>query len=64
MGDYGADPAPNVDNARQVAFAYKLAALTNLKLDQFSTAGADKVLSFVKKLGSTRLQVLIDPTKF
>lgn len=61
MGTYNADPAPDTDRIRQVAFGYHLAPLSKLKVDQFSTATADKVYALVEKLGSTRLQVLVDP---
>lgn len=61
MGDYGADPNPDVDKIFQVAFGYRLAPLVKLKVDQFSTDGADKVYSLVVKFLSTRLLVLVDP---
>lgn len=61
MSDYGADPVPAVDKIHQVAFAYRLAPLGKLKVDQFSTAGADKVYHLVEKIGSTRLNILVDP---
>ena len=63
MSDYNADPAPDTDRIRQVAFSYKLAPLENLKVDQFSTDNSNKVYSLVKKKGSTRLQVLVDPAE-
>lgn len=63
MGNYGADPAPDTDKIRQVAFGYKLAPLDPLKVDQFSTAGNDKVYHLVKKIGSTRIQFLVDPAQ-
>lgn len=61
MGNYNANPNPDTDRIRQVAFGYAIAPLSNLKIDQFSTAGDDKVYALVKKVGSTRLQVLVDP---
>lgn len=61
MGDYNADPAPDTDKIRQVAFGYKFAPTDTLKVDQFSTAGANKVYHLVKKIGSTCLDVLVDP---
>jgi hypothetical protein len=61
MSDFGADPVPDTNKIRQVAFGYGLAPLPKLKVDQFSTAGANKVYTLVKKIGSTRLQVLVDP---
>jgi len=63
MGDYNADPAPNTDKIRQVAFGYALAPLDKLKVDQFSTATANKVYTLVVKNGTTRLKVLVDPTE-
>ena len=61
MGDYNADPVPDTDRIRQVAHGYHFAPLSNLKVDQFSTATANKVYSLVEKVGSTRLHVLVDP---
>jgi len=61
MGNYNADPTPDTDAIRQVAFGYKLAPLSDLKVDQFSTDSSLKVFSLVKKIGSTRLQVQVDP---
>lgn len=63
MGDYNADPNPDTDKIRQVAFAYALAPLDTLKVDQFSTVSAAKVYSLVRKFGSTRLLVLVDPSQ-
>ena len=63
MGNYNADPNPDTDRIRQVAFAYALAPLTKLKVDQFSTDSNLKVYHMVKKIGSTRLQVLVDPAE-
>jgi len=62
MSDYNADPVPEIDKIRQVAFGYGLAPQSNLKVDQFSTVTADKVYSLVVKLGKTRLKVLVDPS--
>ncbi len=63
MGDYNADPDPDVDKIRQVAFSFRVAPQVNLKVDQFSTASGNKVYSLVVKNGSTRLQVLVDPSE-
>lgn len=63
MGDYGANPNPDTDRIRQVAFGYELAPLDKLKVDQFSTLTDNKVYSLVEKIGSTRLLVLVDPDK-
>jgi len=61
MGTYNADPSPDTDRIRQVAFGYGLAALDNLKVDQFSTDSANKVYSLVQRIGSSRLHVLVNP---
>lgn len=63
MSDYNADPNPDTDKIRQVAFGYGLAPLDNLKVDQFSTASNLKVYHMVRKLGSTRLDILVDPAE-
>lgn len=62
MSDYGADANPELNKIRTVAFDYNFAPQDNLKVDQFSTATANKVYSIVRKIGSTRLKVLVDPT--
>ena len=61
MSDYGANPAPDIDRIQQVAFGYQLAPESNLKVDQFSTATNLKVYTLVRKIGSTRLKVLVNP---
>lgn len=61
MGNYNADPTPDTDAIRQVAFGYRFAPETDLKVDQFSTSSSLKVFSLVKKIGSTRLHVQVDP---
>ena len=61
MGDYGANPNPDIDRIRQAAFGFKLAPQANLKVDQFSTASSLKVYACVRKIGSTRLHILVDP---
>ncbi len=63
MSNYGADPAPDTDRIRQVAFGYALAPLDDLKVDQFSTLTANKVYHLVKRIGSCNLSVLVDPTQ-
>ena len=63
MSDYGADPDPDTDKIRQVAFGYEIAPLVKLKVDQFSTATSDKVYHLVKKIGSTHLLVRVDPAQ-
>lgn len=63
MSTYNADPNPDTDKIRQVAFGYGLAPLDNLKVDQFSTDTDLKVYHLVQKIGSTRIQVLVDPAE-
>ena len=63
MGDYNADPNPDLDKIRMVAFGFTFAPQVNLKTDQFSTATAFKVYTLTKKIGSTRLRVLVDPSQ-
>lgn len=62
MGTYNADLNPDLDKIRTVAFNYKLAPQTKLKVDQFSTSTANKVYNLTRKIGSTRLRVLVDPS--
>ncbi len=61
MGDYNADPNPDTDRLRQIAHAFRFAPRKSLKVDQFSTLTSLKVYALVEKIGSTRLQVLVDP---
>jgi len=61
MGNYNANPNPDIDKIRQVAFGFALAPQDKLKSDQFSTTTANKVYSMVRKIGSTRVQFLVDP---
>jgi len=61
MATYNADPAPDTDRIRQVAFGYLLSPEFDLKVDQFSTPTSNKVYHCVKKIGSTRMQFLVDP---
>lgn len=63
MGNYNADPDPDLDRIRQVAFGFAIAPLVDMKIDQFSTASSNKVYHIVRKIGSTRLQVLVDPAE-
>ena len=63
MGNYNADANPDLNKIRNLAFNYKLVKQADLKIDQFSTAGANKVYHYAKKIGSTRLQFLVDPTQ-
>lgn len=61
MSDYGADPAPDTERLRQVAFGYAFTPQPDLKVDQFSTLTSLKVYHLVKRIGSTNLSVLVDP---
>lgn len=63
MSDYGADPDPDLNRMRTVAFGFNLANLKKLKVDQFSTGDTDKVYSFVQKIGSSRLLVRVNPSE-
>ncbi len=63
MSNYGADINPDLDRIRQVAFAFGLAPLDDLKVDQFSTPTSLKVFHFVQKIGSNNLSVLVDPAQ-
>ena len=61
MSNYGADQPPDTNRIRQVAFAYGLAPLAKLKVDQFPTDSDRKAYHLVVKVGSTNLHVLVDP---
>lgn len=61
MSNYNADANPDTDKIRQVAFGYELAPQDKLKVDQFSTPTSLKVYHMVEKIGSTRVQALVDP---
>ncbi len=63
MSDYNADINPDTDKIRQVAFGYLLAPESDLKVDQFSTDTDLKVYHCVRKIGSTRIQFLVDPAQ-
>jgi len=62
MGDYNADATPDLTKIHRVAFGYGLFPLGKVKTDQFSTSGTDKVYHLVEKIGSSRLQFLVDPS--
>ncbi len=63
MGNYNANPNPDEARIQTVAFDYKFANQTDLKVDQFSAGRGKKVYSLVKKIGSTRLHVLVIPAE-
>lgn len=63
MGDYNADPNPDTSKIRQIAFGFGFFTTRDTKTDQFSTASDLKVYSLVKKIGSNRLKILVDPAE-
>jgi len=63
MGNYNADPVPDLDKISMTAFGYGFFPLGKVKTDQFSTGSALKVYHLVQKLGSHRLQILVDPSE-
>ncbi len=63
MGNFNADPNPQLPKFRTVAFTYNLAPQTKLKVDQFSTDSDNKVYTINRKIGSTRLKFLVDPSQ-
>ncbi len=63
MGDYNADPDPATAKMRQLTIGYGLAPGANIKADQFSTSTSNKVYTFNRKIGSTRLKFLVDPSQ-
>lgn len=62
MSDYNADPNPELGKFRRVAFEYGLVHQDNLKVDQFSTDTSEKVYHFCRRIGSTRVAYLVDPS--
>lgn len=63
MGDYGADANPQLNKMRTVAFAYRFAHQTNLKADQHSTGSSKKCYHLVRRIGSTNLLILVEPSE-
>lgn len=61
MGNYNADPNPELGKFRRVAFQYGEVHQDNLKIDQFSTLDSNKVYHYARRIGSTRIQFLVDP---
>ena len=61
MGDYNADPDPDLDKIRMVGFGFGLFPLDNVKADQFSTLTTAKVYKFCRKIGTHRLRVQVNP---
>ena len=61
MGAYNADPNPDTDRIRQVAFGYTFAPEPDLRVDQFSTLTSNKVYNLTRLIGKTRLRILVDP---
>ena len=63
MSDYNADEFPALNKIRTIAFDYNFAPESKLKVDQFSTDSDLKVYHIVRKIGSTNLSFLVDPTE-
>lgn len=61
MGNYGAEPVPDVDKIMQVAFGYRMAPQKKLKVDQHAVFGPVKAYHLVEKIGSTNLWVRVTP---
>ena len=61
MGNYNADPDPDLSKISMIAFGFRLFPLAKVKTDQFSTATDLKVYHLVQKIGSHRIQILVDP---
>ena len=61
MGNYNADPNPDLDKIRQIGFGLFLFPLNNVKVDQFSTLTTQKVYKFCRKIGTHRLRVQVNP---
>lgn len=61
MGDYNADANPNLNKMRTVAFAMHLVSQDNLKVDQFSTVGTEKIYHYARKIMSTRIRFKVEP---
>lgn len=62
MSDYGADANPALNKIRTVAFGYNFANQTKLKCDQHSTGTSEKCYHLVRRIGSTNLLVLVEPS--
>lgn len=63
MGNYNADPSPDLVKINRVAFGFGFFPLKKVKCDQFSTGAGLKVYHLVQRIGSHRLQVLVDPAE-
>jgi len=63
MGNYNADPFPDLDKIHQVAFGFGFFPLKKVKCDQLSTGSSKKVYHLVQRIGSHRLQVLVEPSE-
>lgn len=63
MGNYNADPSPDLDKIRMVAYGFGLFTDQKTKADQFSTDSNLKVYHLVKKIGSNRLRIQVDPSQ-
>jgi len=63
MGDYNADPSPDLDKMRMVTFGLGFLQPAKLQSDQFSTASSLKVYHLVKQFNGGRVHVLVDPAE-
>ena len=63
MGDYNADPDPDLSKITMIAHGFNIAPLVKLKIDQFSTLDSTKVYSFVQKSTRSRLRIKVNPTE-
>lgn len=62
MGDYNADPNPDLDKITMVAYGFGFFTKTDTKADQFSTLDTSKVYKLTRKIGKNRLRIKVDPT--
>lgn len=61
MGNYNADANPELGKFRRLAFQYAEVHQNDLMVDQFSTATSEKVYHYARRIGSTRIQFLVNP---
>lgn len=63
MGDYNADPSPDLDKMRMVTFGYGFLEHGGLQCDQLPTASSLKVFHVVKQINGGRVHILVDPAE-
>jgi hypothetical protein len=61
MGNYNADPNPDLSKITMIAYGFGFFTQDKTKADQFSTLTDLKVYKLCKKIGTNRLRVLVDP---